>query len=576
MSELAGVTSLFDTSLSDEIVVQGRLQLGQRLHAAYQREAQESHRGYVAEKGVSWRTSMKGFDVHVSGRIDGLYPEAPGRWVVEELKSWVGSGVQMELTALPPKTLEAYEWQCSLYMHFWMLNERDRAQQEGRREESVESVSGCLVLMDVLDGSLTRLPVAYDAVACARFVEKRLQDILATRAWELERQRAQEELARSLTFPFPGYRLFQQDLVDNVEGALDKGLALGLSAPTGIGKTAAALFPSLGWSLENGQRLFFVTAKVSQQELALDTLEKLIGESEAATAVQIEAKERSCPQEEMLCVPRSCPRLKDAATKLAVAGLPARLLSGGVVRAERIREEAQRAGVCPFELSLAAAYGAEVLVGDLNYGFHPGSRLKRLMGKDSKSRRPRPFCLVVDEAHNLYPRALDFLSPRLERRRVHELAEGCAHGPNPLYRELLESLLGIEDQFDGVADELRGGPWEGAPQAVIDLSPEPWAEIGVSLEIWLLDYLAYIKSGGRRPLPFVPRRQEGSRRVVDPAIQFCLDYFNFVETAERRGEEMVAVWTGGESPETARSRSTVWTLRGISLSGWPTTTPPSP
>ncbi len=548
VGELAGVNSLWDSSLTNEIVVEGRLQLGQRLHAAYQQEALERHVGYMAEKGVSWETVRAGVRVVVSGRIDGIYQDDSGRWIVEELKSRVGSGRGMELLVVDPGVMEAFKRQCSLYMHFWA---EECAKKEIDCTGEGFEITGYVVFMDAIDGSVSRVEVFYDPSLCREYVKARLDELLEIRRKERERERARSDFAEKMEFPFPGYRLYQKELADNVEGAFESGMNLGLSAPTGIGKTAAALHPSLRSCLSAGRRLFFVTAKVGQQELALDTLHVLLGGTDTVTALQIEAKERSCPQEEMLCIPGSCNRLSDSGMKMAAGGLPERLLRGGVVKADLIRSEADGAGVCPFELSLAAAYGADVLVGDLNYVFHPGSRLKRLFGRDLFSRRPRPWGLLVDEAHNLYYRAVDFLSPVLERKAARVLAEGCYHGSDTLYREFLQILLKVDDLFEGLIDEVEKGPRAGARSAVVEPAPEPWTDLSIALEIWLPEYLAYVKTGGRRPLQFVPRRKDDSRRIVDPAIHFCMEFFAFVETAEERAEEMVAVLSGLENPDCA-------------------------
>lgn len=516
----------------------GRLQLGQRVHQAYQKEAELQHPDYESEKHLRWQTVLQGRLVVVSGRADGVYRDTDGAWVVEEVKSWLGAEPQLEISLLPEDVMDAYRWQCAIYAHLLRLS---LASDAADADEVHAKVRGELVLVDVVDGTLTRLPVDCDGQTTGDFLKTRLAVLVAELEVEQKRRAGRQRHGRNLTFPFSRFRPHQQELCDNVRGAAESSIALVLSAPTGIGKTAAALYPMLRHVLIENKRLLYVTAKVSQQELALDTLELLLPKDCGVTAVQLEAKERSCPQEEILCVPRHCPRLKNSALRMANAGLPHRLLAGGVLRASRLREEAKRCGLCPFELSLACAYGAEVVVGDMNYAFHPGSRLKRLFTADLGSRRPRPWCLVVDEAHNLYLRALEFLSPALCRKELDTLIEGCAMGPNPVYRDFLDHLLLIDDLFAAQLQEVAEGPRAAERDVVVDIDARGWLGAQMRLEIWLLDYLAYIKSGGRRPLPFVPRKLNDSRRVIDPAIHFCMRFSAFVDAVETIDEHMVAV-----------------------------------
>ena len=73
--------------------------------------------------------------------------------------------------------------------------------------------------------------------------------------------------------------------------------------------------------------------------------------------------------------------------------------------------------VCPFELSLDVAVEADVIIGDYNYVFDPGSYLRRFF-QDT----PYDDCvLIIDEAHNLYTRGRDYYSPVLRQRRVRQL-----------------------------------------------------------------------------------------------------------------------------------------------------------
>ena len=534
--ELAGVSSVSEGGM----VADARLRLGQHMHRIYRLKRESEVSGYEAERTVRWSSEVDGYAVGVSGRMDGLYQDQD-RWVVEELKSWTDTSDPVKSVSqtdlFGSSALDAYAWQCRLYCHFL-------SQELGPGA----SVAGTLVLMDVFDQHLTRIDVGYDDEICSQFVQDRISSLIAERVAQSKQRRRRRAWAERITFPFDTYRPFQRRAVEDVQGAASFGLNLALSAPTGIGKTAAVLQPMLKACIESDRRLLFTTAKVSQQELALQTAETLVEPGCGVTVVQLESKERSCPQKEILCIPKHCDRIRDWQVRMAEAELPGRLLRGGVVWAEQIRREADSHGLCPFELGLSLAYGAEAVVCDFNYAFHPSVALSRLGSTDFASRKARRWSLVVDEAHNLYRRAIEFLSPALERVELHELEHGCMSGPSPIYRELLEWLLDLDAFFEDVVQQQVMGPRASESISVVDLAVGPIGRLQERVELWLLDYLAYIKSGGRRPMPFVPYRKEGSRRVVDPAIDFCFRFFAFAEACDDLKEDRVVLLRRDETP----------------------------
>ncbi len=526
--ELAGVASEGGRELLAAPEV--RLQLGRRVHESYQRAMSEEVADFQAERFVQTSLSWGDWDILLSGRIDGLYRDDKGHWIVEELKSVVVPTGDLALTALAPTQLESYQWQCRIYEHLLALELGPSA-----------TVRGALVLVDVITGALQRLDVPYDAHECQEFVTARLEALATERRARLQKADRRRLWAASLQFPYDQRRPFQTQVMEDVAGAAIESLTLALSAPTGIGKTVAALYPMLRVSAATERRVLFSTAKVSQQQLALDTLERMVEPGSGMTVVQLEAKERSCPEEEILCLPGHCKRLRQHRVRMVEASLPDRLLGSGVIRAETIRKEADRWGLCPFELALSLVYRADLVVCDVNYVAHPSAALKQLHGTDGGAVRPRPWNLVIDEAHALYARALDFLSPGLSVVRVRKLAEGALHGASPVYRHLVELLGRIEDLFEQVVATHEQGPRAGQPKAVVELEQGPWQDIALDMELWLLDYLSYIRSGGRRPLAFVPKRKEGSRRIIDPVLDFCFDYMAFAEIAEDQAPDRVAV-----------------------------------
>jgi DNA excision repair protein ERCC-2 len=552
------------------------MRLGQEVHDRFRAQARKVHPGYSEEVFVRWEGERQGYRVRVEGRIDGLYPEEPATGtknknrrnqkrhkdeaparslVLQEIKSVLapdlgelepgaedsaGTGAQdpSETTGrprspqllledlmedLPDPVLAAYQWQCALYCHFLALG----------RAAAGEAVTlrGELVLVDARSLRSQAIAVPYEPESCQAFLEARLDALLGERAEAERLQRVRLAYSERVRFPHPSLRPYQQELMDNVAGAAEGGMALLMSAPTGIGKTAAALVPLLGSALATNRRLMVVTAKVSQQELALDTLGALVAPGEEILVAQLEARERSCPREEMLCTEHACPLLRQSLLVESLAPVAKELRAGGVFRAEALRLMAATRRLCPFEVGLFAAGLADVVVCDFNYAFHPQASLDRFFAPGGRER-----LLLVDEAHNLPARARDFLSPTLDRARIRVLAEGALQGGHPVFARILEFLLDVESLITDTEREVDAGPRRGLAVAEVELDRERTASLETATETWLLDYLAWAKSGTRRPPAFVPRTVEGSRRVLDPFLGFCFDLLHFCRAAEERGD----------------------------------------
>jgi DNA excision repair protein ERCC-2 len=75
-------------------------------------------------------------------------------------------------------------------------------------------------------------------------------------------------------FPFKP-REEQKRMLSDCRRCIKSKTSLLAHAPTGIGKTAAVLAPSLEYALENNKSIFFLTSRHSQHRIAIDTL-KLI------------------------------------------------------------------------------------------------------------------------------------------------------------------------------------------------------------------------------------------------------------------------------------------------------------
>ncbi|HQR46219.1 MAG TPA: hypothetical protein PK598_09420, partial [Thermoanaerobaculia bacterium] len=377
-----------------------RLWIGQAVHRRVLAEFRDGVPGYETERGVKLSFPVDDYTAVLEGRLDGRFEEE-GRVVVDEVKSLHFAEDLGKLAGSP--RLARFETQLRWYL-------LAVARGEGRE------VAGRLVLADIETGATRLHAVAFDADAVLADLTERVRWLLA----EVEAAHALSEVkrseARELPFPFEEYRPGQLAMAAEVARAAATGAHLLVEAPTGIGKTAAALHPLLVEALSRGRRLFVLTAKTTQQEMFVKTLAAIDGAS--YRSVRLRAKERMCANDVVLCHEDHCRFAKDYAAKMESSGLVERLVdTRRHLDPDDVFEEARREEVCPFEVSLELAERADVVIGDYNYVFDPvvalaGAKDPAALG-DS--------LLLVDEAHNLVDRGRGYYSPELSDAELSAL-----------------------------------------------------------------------------------------------------------------------------------------------------------
>lgn len=426
-SEPAGSGSLNLVPLRDL-----RGELGREVHQEYQSAQSRAFPGYRTEVPLGCELEVDGCRVTIQGRLDGVYRDRGG-WVVEEVKSRLGPVEAGKESPVVP----AHLLQLKVYVHLWM------------KTHAPDEVRGRLVVISCSDRSSHRLEVESDAPSMDRFLESRVREILA----ELQRGARREEEARGLPplrFPYPRMRKGQAELAESIEEALQSGCPLLVSAPTGIGKTAAALYAALRFSRRHGLSVFFLTSKTTQQRIVADTLslwEEARSEEDGSgrpfTGLVLRSKEKICANDVVCCHPSRCAYARDFYGKLESSGLRRSLADFTVITPDLVYQRAVENEICPFELSVELLPEADLVLCDYNYLYDPRISLKRRFSGDS-----RAAVVIIDEAHNLYGRARDAYSPRLDLGRVRSL------------KRKMQALAGRAD----------------ASQAAIEFEPEERAE----------------------------------------------------------------------------------------------------
>ena len=213
-----------------------------------------------------------------------------------------------------------------------------------------------------------------------------------------------------------------------------------IQAPTGLGKTVGVLYPVLKEALGRGQKVVYVTPKNSQHSVAEDAVTRFHETGAAVKSLSITAKSKICFKNEPLCNPEYCEYARDYYEKIYAHGLQDILGKKRKLKARTFRGLGAEYQVCPFELQLDSAEAADIVICDYNYVFAPRSALGRMtnVGIDQTGKPD----LVIDEAHNLPARAMDYYSPALSSAILEKMRDGIRKIPIRFRREAEELLDG--------------------------------------------------------------------------------------------------------------------------------------
>ena len=478
-----------------------RMWLGQDIHTRRATERAGADPNYKAEVGVSFDIERGGWKVHVVGRIDGLSVDREARRVViEEVKSL---HFDLELSALyRSDKLQRHLFQLLLYAHFLA----------SREEYAGFTFVPQLALIDLVTGDVKLI----DAPFVAEDVEEALHRSIDRMVEEIETERAlrlaKRAFAEGLEFPYTRMRPFQLEMIEAVGRAVRQKEALLVSAPTGVGKTIAAIYPALREALARGKKLFYLTPKTLQQEMAVKALQMLNDGS--FRSLRIRAKQKMCAHTEVICHEDFCPFAAKYAEKMERNGLVDRIASDlSYFDPEVVFEMSRDEEVCPFEVSLELLEQADVVVCDYNYVFEPYIGLKTWSDDGDWS----DTILIIDEAHNLVDRARGYYSPELSEKDLLRVKDHLASRPGFPIDGWEELLAELRAQFAEMAESLEGE----MTQALCDPSRRLFLGQRADWERIMLRYIGW-------------KIQHRIAEEDDPLVDF---YFRLVRLSNLLGED---------------------------------------
>jgi DNA excision repair protein ERCC-2 len=234
-------------------------------------------------------------------------------------------------------------------------------------------------------------------------------------------------------------------MIHDALSVISKGGFMLANAPTGIGKTAAALAAALTVARDNGgMQVLFMTGRQSQHRIVVDTVrkinERLPASESKVTLVDMIGQNGMCINElalqhggrfRQICGElrgtRKCkPFLEDSpGLRLKVLDYPLHV-DELVEHSKHWRSTAGPQPTCPWKIARETASQADILVCDYNHLFNEDTRNSSL---EAMGLHMENMIVVIDEAHNLPDRIRRGLSKTLNdkllRDAVYELEEYC-------------------------------------------------------------------------------------------------------------------------------------------------------
>ena len=396
------------------------------------------HAVAAARRGAGYRSEVpltgQHLNLRVRGRCDGFDPASRR---LDEVKTFKGS-----LERQPAVQRHLHWAQAKVYG--WLL-----CQQEGWSALDV-----ALVYLDIGSQQETVLVEHCSAQHLQDHFEQHCARFLLWAEQQLAHRTARDTALQALAFPFGDFRTGQRPLAEAVYRAAQGGRCLLAQAPTGIGKTMGTLFPLLKAAAPHKlDKVFFLTAKTSGRQVALQALERLgaalpasagaapepaakasAGSAQArapgspgATAalalrvLELVARDKACVHPDKACHGQSCPLALGFYDRLPAArqaALPAPGSEAGarpfaLLDAARVQAVALAHQVCPYYLSQELARWADVVVGDYHYYFDSSALLHHLAQANGWR-----VALLVDEAHNLVERGRKMYTAELQPERL--------------------------------------------------------------------------------------------------------------------------------------------------------------
>lgn len=409
---------------------------------------------YNSEVTLSVNVLCEGINFIVNGRADGVIITPEGDYIIEEIKS---VGYPLEFVSADMEPAHFAQGLCYAYM-LCVMNGCDKAETR-------------LTYVSQGNGEARVFSRKMEREALKEYFYSLLSAFAPFAELAVLKGSVGVDQLKKMRFPFSSIRDGQKDFILETHRTIKKKRRLLVTAPTGIGKTMSALFPSVK-SIGEGlcDKVFYLTAKTVTGIAALEASKKICEQAPMMRCVMITARERACPGIEIAetdmfdfappkrgkdgklimppknqknqksgvrgesCNPMLCPRAAGHYDRVNGAIIDI-LRNHSVLDRELIAEYAERHMICPYEFSLDLSEFCDVIICDYNYLFDPQVSFQRYFKEVEEE-----YVFLIDEAHNLTDRAREMYSADLRLSEFREI-ENLIGEQDFITQRLIESTI---------------------------------------------------------------------------------------------------------------------------------------
>jgi DNA excision repair protein ERCC-2 len=445
--------------------------LGKEAQTKVQHRAQQKFGLFHKEYGVNGHLTWNGYDFSIQGRIDGLY-ELKNRVEVEEIKSVILTA--KEFNQLNIEKYPEFSEQLLFYCYLLYLN------------DSAREIKSFLTLVNLVNDKERIFPINFSPLVVESLLFNRLQLILEKIVYEEKMRLEKQQQFMNIKFDLKEERPEQNTMMRVVEKSISAQKHVLISAPTGTGKTAGAILPTLKFAIAEGKKLFYCTSKNTQQEIVYQTLSPIKQSDTSITGLFLRATRKMCINDVFFCHEDFCPYAKDYRERLLGSDIIEELLQTGLILPDKIIEVSRIKKLCPAEVMLDLSVHCDIIVGDYNYVFDPSVYLRRIFNQKDYS----DWILIVDEAHNLYQRGLGYYSPNLERKQVKALLSEHKSKKVKVFKDICSVLKEIEKTIEEIVEDAEAW-FSGQQFCSISLDLKTWEDHYAQYESAFVKYLIY-------------------------------------------------------------------------------------
>jgi len=273
---------------------------------------------------------------------------------------------------------------------------------------------------------------------------------------------------KDILFPYKKIRKEQDKLIKEINKAIKEGKHLIAHAPTGLGKTVAALGPALRYAIDNNKTIFFLTSRHTQHIIVIETLKQIkekysldfsvvdmIGKRWMCLVPGIEKMNSSdfhdyCKTQ---VETKKCEFYLNFKKNNKISVKAKKLLDElkkTISHTEGVIESCGQEKICPYEISALMAKDAKVIVADYYYIFNESIR----NGFFTRTGLELNDCiLIVDEAHNLSNRIRDLLTVNLSN---FVLKNAIKEAKKYYNEDIVNELSQIQDILNDFSENVNG------------------------------------------------------------------------------------------------------------------------